>query len=35
MTSEHEIERMFRRELRDLMPNVIWQSDDGIYQVFD
>jgi hypothetical protein len=31
---EHEIERMFRQEFRDLMPNVIWQTDDGVYEVF-
>jgi len=35
MTSEREVERVFRQEFRDLMPNVIWQSDDGVYQVFD
>jgi hypothetical protein len=35
MTNQREVERLFRQELRDLMPNVIWQSDDGIYQVFD
>ena len=34
MISEREIERMFRRELADLMPNVIWQNDDGVYEVF-
>jgi len=32
MTSE--IERVFRQEFRDLMPNVIWQNDDGVYEVF-
>jgi hypothetical protein len=32
--SEHELERMFRREFRDLMPNAIWQNDDGVYEVF-
>ena len=35
MISEREVERALRQEFRDLMPNVIWQSDDGIYQVFD
>ena len=34
MISEREVERAFRQEFRDLMPNVIWQSDDGVYQVF-
>ena len=35
MISEREVERLFRREFSDLMPNVIWQNDDGIYEVFD
>jgi hypothetical protein len=35
MNSEQEVERIFRREFRDLMPNVIWQNDDGVYEVFD
>ena len=34
MINEQEIERMFRRELRDLIPNAIWQNDDGVYEVF-
>ena len=34
MISEREVERMFRQEFRELMPNVIWQNDDGIYEVF-
>jgi hypothetical protein len=34
MISEHEVERMFRQEFRDLMPNVIWENDDGVYEVF-
>jgi hypothetical protein len=34
MITEHEVERMFRQEFRDLMPNVIWQNDDGVYEVF-
>jgi hypothetical protein len=34
MTSEREVERMFRQEFRDLMPNVIYQNDDGVYEVF-
>ena len=34
MTSEREVERVFRQEFRDLMPNVIWQNDDGVYEVF-
>ncbi len=34
MISEREVERMFRQEFRDLMPNVIWQNADGVYEVF-
>ena len=34
MINEREAERVFRQEFRDLMPNVIWQSEDGVYQVF-
>ena len=34
MINEREAERAFRQEFRDLMPHVIWQSDDGVYQVF-
>ena len=35
MTPTQEFDRMFRQEFRDLMPNVIWQNDNGIYEVFD
>jgi hypothetical protein len=35
MISEREIERLFRQEFRDLMPHVIWQTEDGVYEVFD
>ena len=34
MINEREAERAFRQEFRDLMPHVIWQSEDGVYQVF-
>jgi len=34
MITEREVERMFRQEFRDLMPNVIWQNDQGVYEVF-
>jgi hypothetical protein len=34
MINEREVERAFLEEFRDLMPHVIWQSDDGVYQVF-
>jgi len=35
MIREQDVERMFRQEFRDLMPNVIWQNDNGVYEVFD
>jgi hypothetical protein len=35
MISERDVERLFRREFSDLLPNVIYQNDDGIYEVFD
>ncbi len=34
MISDRDFERMFRQEFRDLMPNVIYQKDDGVYEVF-
>ena len=34
MKPDQEFERLFRQEFRDVMPNTIWQNDDGIYQVF-
>ena len=34
MISEREVERLFRQEFRELMPNVIYESDDGAYEVF-
>jgi hypothetical protein len=34
MIVEKEFERIFRQEFRDLMPNVIWQNDNGVYEVF-
>ena len=35
MIREQDVERLFRQEFRDLMPNVIWQTDNGSYEVFD
>ena len=35
MISEREVERLFRQEFRDLMPNVIYQNARGVYEVFD
>jgi hypothetical protein len=34
MIREKHIEQLFRQEFRDLMPNVIWENDDGVYEVF-
>jgi hypothetical protein len=34
MISEREVERIFRQEFRDMMPNMIWQNDNGVYEVF-
>jgi hypothetical protein len=35
MISQREIERMFRQEFQEFLPNLIWQNDDGAYEVFD
>jgi hypothetical protein len=35
MISDANVERIFRQELRDLLPNIIWQNDNGAYEVFD
>ena len=35
MITSQNIERLFRQEFSDIMPNVIYESDDGVYQVFD
>jgi hypothetical protein len=34
MKSDHELERLFRQEFKDIIPNTIWQNDDGVYEVF-
>jgi len=34
MKIDQEVERMFRQEFKDILPNTIWQNDDGIYSVF-
>ena len=34
MKPDQEFERLFRQEFRDVMPNTLWQNDDGSYQVF-
>jgi hypothetical protein len=35
MISSRDVERMFRQEFAYLIPNVIYQNDDGVYEVFD
>jgi hypothetical protein len=34
MKQDQEFERLFRQEFRDIMPNTIWQNDNGVYEVF-
>ena len=34
MKSDQEFDRLFRQEFRDIMPNTIWQNDNGEYEVF-
>jgi hypothetical protein len=34
MSQEQNIERLLRAEFHDIMPNVIWETEDGIYEVF-
>jgi hypothetical protein len=34
MKPDQDFERLFRQEFRDIMPNTIWQTDDGVYEVF-
>jgi hypothetical protein len=35
MIHEHEVERLFRQEFKEFLPNLIWQNDHGEYEVFD
>jgi hypothetical protein len=35
MKSNQDFERLFRQEFKDILPNVIWQNDSGVYEVFD
>jgi GTPase SAR1 family protein len=35
MKSTQEFDRIFRQEFRALTPNLIWQNDEGVYEVFD
>jgi hypothetical protein len=34
MTETQEFERALRQEIKDILPNAIWQTDDGVYSVF-
>jgi hypothetical protein len=31
---ERDVEQAFRQEFRHIMPNMIWQNNDGVYEVF-
>jgi hypothetical protein len=35
MIQEKEVERIFRQEFVNIIPNLIWQNDNGVYEVFD
>jgi hypothetical protein len=34
MVSERQLEQLFRQEFSGLLPNMIWETDDGGYEVF-
>ena len=34
MNFNHEVNRLFRQEFPDLLPNTIWRNEDGTYEVF-
>jgi len=34
MNFNHEVNRLFRQEFPDLLPNAIWRNEDGSYEVF-
>lgn len=34
MKQDQEFERMFRQEFKAIVPNLIWQNDNGVYEVF-
>ena len=34
MKQDQEFERMFRQEFKNIVPNLIWQNDDGEYEAF-
>jgi hypothetical protein len=35
MKFDRELTRLFREEFREILANMIWQRDDGAYEVFD
>jgi len=35
MTKEQQFEQLVREEFKQLLPLIIWQSNDGCYEVFD
>ena len=34
MKTDQDLERLFRQEFKDILPNVILKNDDGVYEVF-
>lgn len=34
MKPDQEFDRLFRQEFQNILPNTIWQNDNGVYQVF-
>ena len=34
MKQDQDLERLFRQEFKDIIPNTIWQNDRGVYEVF-
>jgi hypothetical protein len=35
MKPDQELNKLFRQEFGNLVSNIIWQNDDGVYEVFD
>jgi hypothetical protein len=34
MSPDQEFKRLFTQEFRDILPNTIWRTDNGVYEVF-
>jgi hypothetical protein len=34
MIKDPEFDRLFRQEFKSIIPNLIWQNDDGVYEAF-